>query len=167
METLIAFSIWLSMGGYFGSLLILIISSATHAGTLAKWSYCIGCAAFLVHVISAFHHSYQWSHQNAWLQTAIETEELTGHRSGHGIYLNYAFAAVWILDSVSWLRRGSATIHRHRSFGIALHSFFLFMIINGGIVFADGFSRHLTSMLLLSLIAALAYRTIRPRRSSE
>lgn len=117
----------------------------------ARWAWTLGCAFYLVHVCSAFHFYHDWSHSLAYQATARQTQELFGFDWGGGLYLNYAFTTVWLLDAVwCWLSpEGYRT--RPRWFGPTVHSFMAFMAFNATVVFAQGVIRWLGLVATIGL----------------
>src|SRR5437879_5846251 len=62
------------------------------------------CIVFGFHVAAAFHFAHAWSHGVAYTATARQTKEATGWDWGGGLYANYAFTVVWLLDAAwCWL----------------------------------------------------------------
>jgi hypothetical protein len=126
------------------------------------WLWTLACAFFLAHVAAAFHFYHHWRHADAIQHTAERTEELVGWNFGGGLYFNYAFALIWVVDVVFlWWRRASIPAQKSHSSnapGSAIRSiwwcFFLFMVVNGAIVFVTGPTRWLTSVALLLLAMA-------------
>jgi len=112
----------------------------------------VGFSLFLAHVLLAFQVHYGWSHATALVHTATQTEALVGIRSGSGLYLNYLFGGVWMTELGWWHR--SELGYRSRAGWIehTVCGFFLFMIVNGAVVFVEGWSRWLgvavTALLL-------------------
>ena len=133
------------------------------APRLMRFVWTVGCLAFLLHVASAFHVHYHWSHAVAVRETARQTAELTGRAVGAGIWVNYLFAALWALD-VAWIWRDPAG-HGRRAAGIdlGLHAFLLFVLFNGTVIFAHGPVRALGLSVTLAGIASLV-AAHRPRR---
>ena len=123
----------------------------------------LGCAALLVHVISAFHVHYQWSHHIALGETARRTAELTGRNTGAGLYLNYLFALLWAVDAAWWWRDLEIYGRRPRAVVVALHGFMFFMVFNGTVVFASGPVRWLGVGITILLAGTLL--VFRPWRS--
>ena len=105
----------------------------------ALWS-----AAFVlcvIHVARAFDVHHGWSHAAAEAHTAEVTARVTGIESGVGIYVNYAFLALWAADvGWAWL---AAPRYLRRGPGVSavISATFLFMIFNGAVVFASGPAR--------------------------
>ncbi len=104
---------------------------------------CVGCSLFLAHVVLAFQVHYGWSHATALANTATQTEALVGVRSGSGLYLNYLFGIVWLTELGWWYRSGPGNRSRTRWIEHGVRGFFLFMIVNGAVVFVEGWSRWL------------------------
>lgn len=123
----------------------------------ARAVYTFGCAAFLVHVASAFHVFYDWSHAVALRETARQTLEVTGVDSGTGLYFNYVFTVLWIVDAAWWHIAGLERFRdRPMQVTAALHGFFVFMAFNGTVVFEHGAVRWMGALGTLTLVAALA-----------
>lgn len=124
--------------------------------TWARVLWTCGAAAFLVHAVAAFHTVYSWSHEIAWQSTAEQTAELTGWRSGSGLYLNYLFGLLWLIEVCWWWAQPISYARRPRLVADGLELFFLFMILNGAVVFASGPVRWLglvaTAVTLLALV---------------
>jgi hypothetical protein len=94
-----------------------------------------------VHVARAFDVVHHWSHAAAEQHTADVTARVTGVDSGLGLYVNYAFVALWAADVAwSWLAP-SRYLRRGAVAGAAVSATFLFMVFNGAVVFASGPAR--------------------------
>ncbi len=108
----------------------------------------LGCVAYLVHVILAFHSFHDWSHDAAVVFTAEETARLTGIRNGQGVWLNYAFAVIWIADCVRLQR----CLHQHRETSPGIDAivagFFVLMMFSATVVFGPVAYRWLFALLL-------------------
>lgn len=125
------------------ALYVLALSLRCHArgraGRLsaARLAWTAGCALFLAHVGCAFTYFYDWSHVTAYAETVRRTEEMAGVAWGGGLYLNYAFTVIWLVD-VLWWWLGPASYQRR---GLAaewlVQGFMGFIAFNGAIVFAD------------------------------
>jgi len=118
---------------------------------VARAVWTAGCAFFLAHVVCAFQFYHHWSHTEAYLETAERAAKLTGWHSGSGLYLNYLFAAIWVADTL-WQWIAPRGCERRPAWVVnALHTFFLFMIFNGTVVFGHGFARWLGVVLCAGL----------------
>jgi len=152
-ESIVRASVWTALLCYSAGPLGAAVPSDRGQRVLrVVWT--LGAAAFLVHVVSSFHVFYDWSHTVAVAETARQVYELTGFEFGTGLYLNYVFTLIWVVDSAWWWR--NATGYRRRSWRGVLftHGFFLFMIFNATVIFEDGFVRILG--LLVTLVGTLA-----------
>ena len=133
---------------------------------LARKFWTAGVAAFGVHVVSAFEVFYHWSHATAYAETARQTDELLGNRTGFGLWLNYAFGLLWLADAAFWWGRGHrGYFHRARWMTIAIHGFFAFMIFNGAVVFVEGAARWIGIAIFVGL-AGGGLRAIIRRQSA-
>ncbi|MBM3982573.1 MAG: hypothetical protein FJ304_20340 [Planctomycetes bacterium] len=110
--------------------------------------WALGCALLWVHVAIAFHLGHGWSHAAAW----EHTKQVGGY--GDGVFVNYAFALVWLLDAL-WVLVASASYQaRPRWLHWAVHGFLAFVVFNAAFVFAKWDTR--TLFLLCSSLGALA-----------
>lgn len=105
---------------------------------LARWSWTLGCLAFLIHVVCAFGFMHQWSHDVAYAATAKKTKEVVGLDWGGGIFANYVFTAIWLADIVWWWLRPHQYDLRSRFIEWTIQSFFGFMWLNATVVFGAG-----------------------------
>ena len=102
------------------------------------WS--IGAAFATFHTATALHAFHGGSLSEAIESTARRTEETFGMRVGSGIYVNYAFVAVWWLDAIwRWRFRSS----RYRPIENAIDWFLIAISFFGAVVFATGPIRYL------------------------
>lgn len=111
----------------------------------------LGLALSVVHTVIAFDVVHGWSHDDAVRNTALQTERVFGSAVGRGVYVNYVFFLVWLIDLVQWRRDGGI---ERRSTGalLALHIFYLVIILNAAVIFAAG-SRRLAGAALVILLS--------------
>lgn len=130
---------------------------------VARLVWTAGAVAFAIHSVSAFVLLYGGSHTRALAETSRQTAALTGVESGTGLYVNYLFLVVWIADSIWWWTAGAAAGARFSRLGWARFVFFLFMFVNGAVVFADGWMRVVgllgVSVVVAALLARSAWRS--------
>ena len=117
-----------------------------------------GCGCFLVHMILAFQVAYGWSQQAALEDVGTQSESISGVRAPWGLFINYAFGAVWLADLIWWWLAGDLTYRRRPIWSHwLLHGFFLFMLFNGGFVFVERWTRWIgLALFSVSLGAAIA-----------
>ena len=94
----------------------------------ARLVWTTGCAANLAHVLLAFALIHHWNHMAAHTAVRIQTFEQTGIDSGIGLYINYAFTALWLIDTGLWWLRPTATrtvsrAQRNNPIHLSLHVF--------------------------------------------
>ncbi len=121
-----------------------------------------GLLFYLTHVAAAFHLVHGWSHSKAALETARQTQELLGIASGAGLFFNYLFTLVWTADALWWWIDSGSYRLRRRWVRVLVQGFLAFMFFNGGVVFAEGFSRWFG----LAAMPPLIFLWLRSRRSS-
>jgi hypothetical protein len=110
-------------------------------GAAARAFWTCGAALTVLHVAAVFHFVHDWSGSAALAHTARQTAALTGVNWGGGLYVNYAFVSLWTGDAAWWWLDRAAYERRSARTRQALLAVFLFMFINGGIVFAQGPAR--------------------------
>jgi hypothetical protein len=121
-------------------------TAATRLGRITRWcwTWCVIC--FAVHLTTAFQYFHHWSHDHAF--------EVTRAASGvgHGIYSLYLFVALGLTDACWWWTRPDSYASRSPWIDRALHSFMLFIVFNGMIVFESGPVRWAGILLFALLI---------------
>ena len=130
----------------------------------ARAMFTAGAVLLVVHTILAFQIAHGWSHDAAFAETARRTELMTGVASGAGLYLNYAFMAVWVMDAAWWWLQPRGYVQRARAIDLSVFAFFVFMFINGAVVFAAGRMRIAGAA---AVAAALVARFALPAPRSE
>jgi len=138
-------------------------SSATSDApdSLAAALWAAGCGVYLAHLASAFGYYLDWSHTKGLAFTAVRSEEIVGWRFGGGIYFNYAFTVVWLVDAL-WMIAGRASYARRPGwYDVVVHSFMAFMAFNGVVVFGPSPTREIGAVAVVVLVA-LWWRS-RPR----
>jgi hypothetical protein len=132
-------------------------SAAADRVARASWTVAVGLA--LLHVWLAFELVYAWSHEAAIEATVRQAADRFGTGWRGGIYLNYAFLVIWLADVCWWWAAPAARASRPRAIETARRALFLFMFVNGAVVFASGAGRVIGSVAVFSvLVAALARR---------
>ncbi len=153
-------AIWIAMAAWTVAMASWYLSKN---GKIQNTFWMIGLMAFGVHIWSAFDGFYGWSLDTALDETARLTEEVTGWRSGVGLWVNFAFFAALAADfAMRVFREGGVCAKQNRIVEILV----IFMMINGAIVFADGPVRWFGIVLLVGLVAAVWYAKMRDRISS-
>lgn len=107
----------------------------------ARLLYTAALALALAHTVAAFEVAYGWSHAAAFDRTARQTAAMTGVRWGGGIFVNYLFLALWAADATYWWAAPGGYLRRPLHVDRLRLAVFLFMFINGAIVFAGPVAR--------------------------
>ena len=146
-------TIWLALGLYAAAQVARRRPTCPASG-VGVWLLTFGSGLYMGHVLLAFGLHYDWSHATAYAETATQTEALTGWRWGGGLYLNYLFSAVWGVELGWW--RWAPESYERRAHGaeLAMRVFFLFMIVNGAVVFVSGPQRWLGVAIVGVLLVA-------------
>jgi hypothetical protein len=139
--TLTLWSVRVALLCYVFALALRLSSPREAAQRLARFIWTVGCSAYFAHVVCAFHFYHHWSHAAAYEATARDTARLFGWNWGGGLYFNYAFTIVWLVDVLWWWRGLEGYAHRSRVVEIAVQTFLGFMAFNGAVVFASGTTR--------------------------
>lgn len=153
-DLVIRSSVRLAMLCYAGVLLGCACGGHAPATTAAsRWLWTIGCGLFWGHVLSAFAFYHHWSHEHAFLDTALKTRAAIGVEFGYGIYFNHLFALAWTADVAwSWLAAKSYAA-RPRWLMVSLHAILLFIAVNGLVVFKAGPVRWTSAAVLAGMAA--------------
>jgi hypothetical protein len=104
----------------------------------ARVTWTVACLLYLAHVVCAFDFYHHWSHSAAYEDTSQRTARLLGMSWGGGLYFNYIFTVVWMLDVIWWWRGVALYRSRPQWVHTSIHTFFAFMFFNATVVFATG-----------------------------
>lgn len=148
---MLATSIYLSATLYSIALALLVARYPT--GKLAfKLIWTAACIFASVHAYLALADVHQWSQSHAFDHIANETERVLGFRFGYGVYFNYLFVLVWLLDVV-WLWFSSASYaNRSAKLSMAFHLFLILIMVNGAVIFRDGLPRYVGLAVCTALV---------------
>ncbi len=121
---------------------------------LRQWLFGLSALVFLAHVMLAFHVFYGWSQTTALSDVARQTKEVTGLEWSIGLWVNYAFAALWTADAL-WLAAAPVR-HAARRIWITwlVRGVFWFMAVNGAVIFVKGPQRWLGLAICLAVVPA-------------
>ena len=125
---------------------------------LARWTWTIACAAYLIHVATAFDRVHGWSHEAAFQHV----EEVSGF--GPGIFVSYGFSLLWLCDVLWWELRTENYDRRPIWLDRVIHLFFAFIVCNGTVVYETGFIRW-AGVAIFLLLGILFLRRFMPRRN--
>lgn len=159
-ELLTLWTIRLSLMAYAIVLLGMLGSDWRAHRFVVRWFWTAGFLLLVVHVLCAFHFYHDWSHHEAFEQTAAETESLLGWRFGGGVYFNYLLIAVWCFDVAWWWIAASRYERRSRKAAALVHGYIYFIVFNGTVVFESGPTRW-AGIGVTTLLAVLIVRRIR------
>jgi hypothetical protein len=135
----------------------------------SRWPQRVSLAGALlcaVHILIALGVKYDWNHEAARRQTAVQTAAIYGVNVSAAIYTNYLFLMVWIADvsrRARWLR--SPCNPTLTDWG--LRAFYLLIISNAAIIFARPPIRPLGVALVLLLVWAWWPRAVINRSASQ
>jgi hypothetical protein len=114
-----------------------------------RWAWTLGCLAFLIHVVTAFDRVHGWSNSAA----VRHVEEVSGF--GPGLFISYAFTALWVADTAWWWIDPRTYDARPAWLDRGIHAFMAFIVFNGTVVYESGFIRW-TGLILFALLAVLS-----------
>lgn len=114
----------------------------------AIWT--LGCVLLLLHIAVAFHLGHDWSHKTAWERT----QQVAGY--GDGIYVNYAFALVWLADVLwAWIAFDSY-LTRPQWVRWTILGFLAFIVFNAAVVFGTWTTRVVSLVIFLPVFLLVA-----------
>jgi len=130
------------------------------------WAFSAGLLLTILHTVLAFDVVHNWVHDDAVRRTALQTEAVFGVAVGWGVYVNYAFLATWFADAL-WWRAAPDGQGRSAALTWTLRAFYLVMIVNGAVVFANG-ARRLLGLALVTWLCVCwsGTRTVTPAASA-
>ena len=153
---LIRLTIWLAVGAWL--LRVFVETSGRQFAArerLIRWTWLLGAAACVTHVVCAMGFAYCWSLANAMRHTAQITRELIGVELPSSVFVNFAFLAVWLADAVREFRS-----RQSRPMGLMRHLVWAVMMLNGTVVFGPRY------WIWIALTCVLALAVVWRRRVS-
>jgi hypothetical protein len=131
------------------------------AGPPGRLCWAIACVLLWVHIAVAFHLGHGWSHRAAW----EHTRAVGGY--GDGIFVNYAFAVVWLIDAVWALFAFDSYRTRPGWLHWSIHGFLAFVVFNAAVVFATTpmLPWIFGALVLLEVVGHLVRRYRRARKT--
>ena len=138
----------------FGSIAVAVVLWALAEIRTSRTLWTAAAALTVLHSAAAFHAFYGGSHAVARDETARQTAALTGITVTGGIYVNYLFLAVWAGDAAWWWMSPASYVRRPRWLSSAIRGFIFFIILNGALVFADGWARVVGAAAVSSVVIA-------------
>lgn len=165
-ELLTRTTIWIAILAYAAGSVVFALSRRRlewDSATRVIWT--IGCLSLFAHFVCAYHFYHGWSHDSAYLDTARQTKEVIGLNWGGGLFINYAFLTIWIVD-IAWWWLGGVRSYRTRPWALVLawHCFLIFIIFNATVVFKHGMVRWVG--LAISICLCVAWIVIARGRST-
>ena len=153
-------TIWVAIAAYAIGCVVFATARRPNADRWARLAWTVGCAALLMHFMSAYHFFHDWSHASAYADTARQTAEVFRVNWGGGLFINYAVAALWFAD-VTWWWFAGLDSYRRRPWLITIlwHGFLIFILFNATVVFKDGLVRWLG--LFVCVILVVSWYSIR------
>ena len=127
---------------------------AWHGRAAAAWAWplsAIGVLLCATHMVLALAVHYGGSHAAAVEATAEQTRAVFGVGWGGGIYANYVFVAVWVVEVVSWRASPARHFARAVRWTWVVRGFWLVILVNATVVFAAP-SRRPAGMLLMGVL---------------
>lgn len=137
-EVLLRAAAWLSLLAWAAGEWWRVSEVADPARRRARLAWTAGAAALLAHTALAFQVRHFWSHDHAAREIARRTEEVVGLAWNGGIFVNYAFDALWLAEVAWWWAAPAGFLGRSRAALVASRVVFVTMFVNGAIVFASG-----------------------------
>jgi hypothetical protein len=116
-------------------------------------SWFAGSLFMLIHIVASYGLVHHWSHSAALEQTAQESFRVTGIRAGWGVYVNFLFAGIWFIYSVTMMMMQ----RRIGGLDVPIFYFLLAIVTAATVVFEAGPIRYLalTGLLILTLQSLL------------
>jgi hypothetical protein len=114
------------------------------------------------HILLAFGTVHEWSLDAAYLHTAARTAEMTGWNWGGGLYVNFAVAALWLIDvGLLWRCRARGAMPA-RFWTCGVQAVLGFVVLNATVVFGPPGWWWVAVAFVVALIAVMIRVKVRP-----
>ncbi|MEE2935405.1 MAG: hypothetical protein VYA84_05355 [Planctomycetota bacterium] len=152
--------VWISILAWFVGAVARILGGEKSARVFA-WSWLHGSLAMWLHILGSYAIAYHWSHTEALLATAEESERVTGISAGWGVYVNFCFASAWTLYSARLALGGTW----NRGIDWLIFAFTAGTVSMATIVFETGLAR-VASCLGFAILGLLILQRMLSRRKT-
>lgn len=132
-------------------------NSGAKTSDLAKYRsagflWVIGTVVYLIHVAAAFSEHHNWMHTEAFRHTGEVTKQYFGFEFGYGIFANYLFTLVCLVEATWWCGWPKSHLNRESRINWTINGFLAFIGFNGAVVFAGGWTRIISALGFCYLI---------------
>lgn len=151
---LIRLTIWLAVAAWL--LRVFIDASRRDFAArdrLVRWTWLIGAASCLAHVVCAMGFAHCWSLTNAMRHTATVTRQVIGIELPLSVFVNFAFTALWLIDATQEFRS-----HPLRRLGFVRQLTWAVMMLNGTIVFGPSYWKWFAVPCVVVLTGLCVFR---------
>ena len=134
-------------------------------GSEPRWAWlasAAGWSCLAVHMLVAMAVRHEWSHAAAVADTARLTAQVYGVAWGGGVYVNYAFLALWL--AVVWQWRASPAMLLPQWLTWTWRGTVLIVVSNAAVVFAAP-SRQIAGAIVTAGLVAAWWLSSRPARA--
>jgi hypothetical protein len=136
-----------------------VASNWSSSGAWARLLWTGGCLANLGHILLAFHVIHGWDEDQVYAAISRQTFEVSGVETGIGLYVNYAFTALWLADTAVWWLLPLFHERRPRWLAGVYQFIFLFMFFNATVIFGRNAVRLLgVALCTLGVVGWLVVR---------
>jgi len=143
---------WLSLAGWAASEWIQSSAETPVPEKRARASFTLGGLFLALHTALALHLRHAWSQTDALREIARQTAEVTGLAFGGGLFVNYGFLGFWAAEALWWWCSPAGYRGRPAALGGASRAVFLFMFVNGAVVFGHGPVRVFGALVVLTVV---------------
>ncbi|KAA5547306.1 hypothetical protein FYK55_02610 [Roseiconus nitratireducens] len=100
--------IWLAITAWFVGAWARRWPQRSVARRIYQASWLAGSLLVCLHIVASYGHVHHWSHAEVLAATADESQRVTGIRAAWGVYVNFAFALIWLGYSTAMIRHRGA-----------------------------------------------------------
>ena len=152
MNEALYLTIWISLALFAAGEIGRARLGAAASGRAWPWRcWAAGIVLCAIHFALVFEIRHDWSQASAMEATAVQAARVYGLAWGGGVFVNYLFLAVWILDAAAW--RVAPGRARSPLLQWALRAFYFIVILNGAVIFAAGARRVLGVVIVGAMVA--------------
>lgn len=119
------------------------------------WAWTIWTAGALLlalHILVALGVRHGWSHGSAVLAVREQTRAFYGLDWGGGVWVNYLFVTVWLVESAWWFAAPRDYLTRSTAVIVLTRAFYILVLVNAAVVFAAPSRRPAGAVLTMVLL---------------
>ncbi len=111
-----------------------------------------GAVLLAIHIAIALDVHHDWRHASVVRTVEDQTRRVYGVSVGAGVWINYAFLSLWLLEALWWRLDPHRYFSRPQRLTVVMRTLYALIMVNGAVLFAAPARRILGVLLMIALV---------------